>query len=160
MVYLFSAFKKHNHYKWCAAMLSYKCSRYRLLMLKNRKINWPWWSVSSFVCSQESWFQVFLLLKWLALTAFPLHFILQGLFIFLIYGVYNTEVSLLGVSQGCQTEWEKWQVSYLDNWGTKLAFHMSALLPFMLGLAYMHLNLLLNTDTLDKGTASFLTGID
>lgn len=131
-----------------------------LLMLKNRKINWPWWSVSSFVCSQESLFQVFLLLKWLALTAFPLHFISQGLFIFLIYGVYNTEVSLLGVSQGWQSEWEKWQVSYLDNWGTKLVFHMSVLLPFMLGLAYMHPSLPLNTDTLNKGTASFLIGID
>lgn len=130
-----------------------------LLMLKNRKINWPWWSVSSFVCSQESLFQVFLLLKWLALTAFSLHFILQGLFIFLIYGVYNTEVSRLGVSQGWQSEWEKWQVSYLDNWGTKLAFHMSVLLPFMLGLAYMHPSLPLNTATPSRGTASFLTGI-
>lgn len=132
----------------------------QLIMLKNRKINWPWWSVSSFVCSQESLFQVFLLLKWLELTAFSLHFILQGLFIFLIYGVYNTEVSLLGVSQGWQSEWEKWQVSYLDNWGTKLAFHTSVLLPFMLGLAYMHPSLPLNTDTLNKGTDSFLIGTD
>lgn len=129
-------------------------------MLKNRKINWPWWSVSSFVCSQESLFQVFLVLKWLELTAFSLHFILQGLFIFLIYGVYNTEVSLLGVSQGWQSEWEKWQVSYLDNWGTKLAFRTSVLLPFMLGLAYMHPSFPLNTGSLRKGTDSFLTASD
>lgn len=131
-----------------------------LLMLKNRKINWPWWSVSSFVCSQESLFQVFLLLKWLALTAFSLHFILQGLFISLIYGVHNTEASRLGVAQGWQSEWEKWQVSYLDNWGTNLAFHMSVLLPFMLGLAYMHPSSPLNTAAPSRGTASFLTGID
>lgn len=131
----------------------------QLLMVKNGKINRPWWSVSSFVCSQESLFQVFPLLKWLALTAFPLHFILQALFIFLIYGVYNTEVSQLGVAQGWQSEWEKWQVSYLDNWGTKLAFHMRVLPPFMLGLAYMHPSLPLNTDIQNKGTASFLNGI-
>lgn len=98
--------------------------------------------------------------EWLALTAFPLHFISQGLFIFLIYGVHDREVSLLRVSQGWQSEWEKWQVSYLDNWGTKLAFHTSVLLPFMLGLAYMHPSLPLNTDTRNKGTASFLIGID
>lgn len=108
------------------------------LMLKNRKINGPWWSVSSFVSSQESWFQVFLLLKWLALTAFSLHFLLQGLSIFLIYGVCSAEVSLLGVSQGWQNEWEKWQVSYLDNWRTKLAPQMSVPLPFKLELTYMH----------------------
>lgn len=88
---------------------------------------------------------IFPLLEWLALTAFPLHFVLQGLFIFLIDGVYNPEVSLLGVAQGWQSEWEKWQVSYLDNWGTKLAFHLSVLLPFMLGLAYLHPCFLLKT---------------
>lgn len=128
----------HSHCKWCAEMVSYKCSSTASLMLKNRKINGPWWSVSSFVSSQESWFQVFLLLKWLALTAFSLHFLLQGLSIFLIYGVCSAEVSLLGVSQGWQNEWEKWQVSYLDNWRTKLAPQMSVPLPFKLELAYMH----------------------
>lgn len=117
----------------------------QLLMVKNGKLNHPWWSVSSLVCSQESLFQAFPLLEWLALTAFPLHFVLQGLFIFLIDGVYNPEVSLLGVAQGWQSEWEKWQVSYLDNRGTKLAFHLSVLLPFMLGLTYMHPSLLLKT---------------
>lgn len=94
----------------------------RLLMVKVGKINGPWWSVSSFVCSQESLFQAFPLPECLALTAYPLRFILQGLFIFLIYGVYNLEVSLLGEAQGWQSEWEKWQVSYLDNCRTKLAF--------------------------------------
>lgn len=41
-----------------------------------------------------------------------------------------------------------------------MAFHMSVLLPFMLGLAYMHPSLPLNTDTLNKGTDSFLIGTD
>lgn len=83
---------------------------------------------------------------------------LQGLFIFLIYGVYNTEVSLHWVSR--LSNWMRemtsfWWASCLKAvwmgcdrvcvwthfvWvrGGGHRFHASVPLPFMLGLTYMH----------------------
>ncbi len=85
-------------------------------------------------------------------------FLSQGLFIFLIYGVYNTEVSLQCISR--LTKWVRemtwcfWRDPRPAKGGrieSKPFFlHMSVPLPFMLGLTYMHPGPPLNTDTRSK----------